>query len=103
MENAVRKACVLQLSPAALADVCMTVNHLMRYMAYAMSGGTKQEEIDLLGRIARDVVPETTAWFMKCVDAQVLHMIGCWPMCENEVRTDLHPRTVALLITVPQP
>jgi hypothetical protein len=89
MDNAVRKACVLQLSPSAFADVCVTVNHLMRHPAYALARGTKQEEIDLLGRIARDIVPESTDWFMKCVDAQVIHMIGCWPMCENEVRCPL--------------
>ena len=87
MDPAVRKACVLQLSPAAFADVTVTVHNFMRNAEYALAGGTSQKEVDLLGQIARDLVPATTDWFVRCVDAQVLHMIGCWPVCENEVRS----------------
>jgi hypothetical protein len=85
MEAAVRKACVLQLSSAALADVCVMANNFMRNPARALQGGTSQLEIDLLARIAHDLVPSSPDLFMKAVDAQIIHMVACWPLCEDEV------------------
>jgi hypothetical protein len=45
METAVRKACVLQLSPPALSDVALTVHNLMRNTDYALAHGTGQVRI----------------------------------------------------------
>ena len=107
MDAAVRKACVLQLSTPALADACLTVHNLMRNPAYALRGGTSQAEIDLLSAIARDMVPTTSDWFMRTIEAQVIHMMASWPRCQNEVRrawscegawpAAVHATTVALL------
>jgi hypothetical protein len=85
MEPAARKACVLQLSCDALADVALTVDHLMARTEYALAHGTSQGEVDLLGRIARDLVPASSDSFMRAVDAQIIHMVATWSMCENEV------------------
>ena len=86
MEPAVRKACVLQLSPAALADATATVHHFMANAPYALEHGTAQGEVALLARVAKDLVPTTADWFMRAVDAQVLHLVATWPLCEKEAR-----------------
>lgn len=88
MSPALRAACALQLGPAAYADTCATVHGFMRAPERALAGGTAQKEVDLLRRVAEDLMPATADGFMRAVAAQAVHMVGEWPFCEAQVRYD---------------
>lgn len=89
MEAAARKACVLQLSPPAMLDVCTVMHHFLSRPERALAGGTKQPEIDLLARVATDIIPESPDWFLSLVGARCLHTVGLWKRCQDQV-WDLH-------------
>lgn len=86
MEPAARKACVMQLSPPAMLDVCTVVHHLLARPDRALAGGTAQAEIDLLARVADDIVPETSDWFLTLVGARCLHTVSLWQRCQQKAR-----------------
>eukprot|EP00892_Ulva_mutabilis_P005119 jgi/Ulvmu1/297/UM001_0301.1 len=85
MEPAARKACVMQLAPAAIADVCTAVHNLLARPERALAGGTQQAEIDLLATVAADIIPATQDWFLSLVTARCLHTLGTWPRCQSKV------------------
>lgn len=86
MEAAARKACVMQLSPPAMLDVCAVVHNLLSRPDRALAGGTAQPEIDLLGQVADDIIPETPDWFLSLVGAGCLHTVGLWQRCQGKAR-----------------
>lgn len=86
MEPAARKACVMQLSPPAMLDVCTVVHNLLARPTRALAGGTQQAEIDLLAKVAADIIPRTADWFLTLVGARCLHTVGLWQSCQPQAR-----------------
>lgn len=86
LEAAARQACLLQLSPPALAGVCGIVHHVMADAPFAIAGGMDRREVDLLARVAGDIAPATTDWLMRLVEARAIHFVMSWPAHAIEVR-----------------
>lgn len=89
-----RKATILQLSPPALASVCLVLHPFMSNPEKALAGGAEKTELEVVGKVAQDLVPESLEWFIKLVRAQCLHMVAQWHVYLKAVR---NPRCFSIL------
>lgn len=45
-----------------------------------------QEELDVVGRVAKDLAPQSLEWVIKLIRAGCLHMVAQWQAFLNPVR-----------------